>query len=218
MKTIALKAEKRTETGKQGAKRLRRCGQIPGIYYGAGFKAQPLAVDEKELLAVLGTSGSENIGVDLRIGDGKGRTYKAIIRDIQYDPVTGRIVHVDFQHIAMDKPVHVAVAIHLEGVAVGVKNKGGILEHLKREVEISCLPKDIPEFITVDISGLDIVDSIRAKDLDIPNATLLSDPELVIATVVPPVIQKEVTPAVEEGEGEEAKEKAAAEEEPEQSD
>ncbi|MFC2076072.1 50S ribosomal protein L25 [candidate division KSB1 bacterium] len=211
MNKISLEVSAREAVGKQAAKHYRDQNFVPGVYYGFGDEAKPLLIDSKNLIDLLSREDAGSLMIDLMIEDGGKEPPTVIIREVQRDPVSGDLLHIDFQHISMDRPVHLEIAIHLSGIAIGVKTKSGILEHILREVEISCLPADIPEHVSLDVSDLDIGDTLHVSDLDIPNTTILTDPDRVLAAVVPPVViiepEEEVLEEDEEaveGEGEEA--------------
>ena len=192
MATVELKAKVREGVGKQSANRVRLAGFIPAVLYGEGEEPLPLAVNYKEFYPVLHTRARENVILDLAIeGAGHG-DYKAIIREIQYHPVRRDILHVDFQHISMTKEIVVKVPIVVVGESVGVKSHGGILEHLLREIEIQCLPTAIPDQVTVDVSNLDIGDSLQVKHLMIEGLKLVTDPDSSVMTVVAPTVIEEV--------------------------
>lgn len=189
MKTISITAEERPRTGKGGAREARRRGRIPGILYGQGQQV-PLTVDRKEFARALLEAHSTNVIFDLNL-PGKS-ALKTIAREIQTDPVSRLMIHVDFQHIDMTRKINVSVNIVLKGEPDGVKNFGGILEHVTREVEILCLPADIPESITVDVSGLAVGGSVHVSELP-AGYEYLDDPQKVIALVAAPTVEK--TPA-----------------------
>src|SRR2546423_1017626 len=141
MAVISLKGERRAGLGKGGARKARAAGQIPGIVYGHGDDPVPVSVSAREFeLAMLQHKGGNAI-VNLALSPGE---YTALIRDVQYDPLSRRIMHLDFQHISLTETVEVRVAIHLTGIAVGVKDGGGVLEPITREVLVRCLPTSIP--------------------------------------------------------------------------
>jgi len=120
-----------------------------------------------------------------------GGEYTALVRDVQYDPLTHGILHLDFQHISLTETVEVRVTLHLNGTPVGVKDGGGILEYILRDVEVRCLPTAIPASIDVDVSALNIGDSIHVRDLSVPDVEILTDADSTIATVVPPTVIEE---------------------------
>ena len=138
---------------------------------------------------------------------------KALIKDIQRDPVNGKILHIDFQHISMDKKIKIEVPVKIEGIAEGVKTYGGIMSWNIRKIMVSCLPSDIPDKITFDVSEMKIHDSIHVKEITAQNFEILDDPDETIISVIPPTIVKEVEAAEEGEEGEEAPEAAPEQEE-----
>ncbi len=157
-----LEAEKREPGTKGHARRVRRDGRIPAVVYGAGKDAMPVSVDPRHVLRILRSDSGHNTIFDLAMN---GERTKAMIVDWQYEPIKGHLMHIDLKRIAMDKALRVSVPIELQGVAEGVKTEGGILEHILREVEIECLPADIPSHIDVDISHLTFGKVLRVSDL-----------------------------------------------------
>lgn len=221
MKAVRLQAQLREGTGKGWAHKLRRRGGVPAVIYGAQEASLSLELEAKQMQRFLQTQEAENVIIDLELSGARPAIKKAVVKEVQLDPVSGRILHVDFQHVSMTKKIKVRVPIHLLGSATGVKNQGGILQHLLRELEVSCLPADIPEAIDLDISELAIGDSIHVSDVSLPKVDILAEPERAIVTVIPPTVHKEVTavPEAEEEpevlaekkeEEEEGKEKKAA--------
>ncbi|MDR3734868.1 MAG: 50S ribosomal protein L25 [Acidobacteriaceae bacterium] len=148
---------------KNAARRVRVTGKIPAVVYGAGKDAIAVTVDPKAIIKILHSESGHNTIFDLDV-TGNGTT-KVMIVDWQYEPIKSSLLHIDLKRIAMDKTMRVHVPIQLVGSAVGVKNQGGILEHVMREVEIECLPGDIPSHLDVDISGLELYGSIHVSDL-----------------------------------------------------
>jgi large subunit ribosomal protein L25 len=202
MADIVVAAENRTETGKNVNRRLRTRGLIPGVLYGAKREAVPLAVSPKEITTILRSKTGENTLFDLEIG---GNRRKVILKEFQINPIKGNLLHADFYEVALDKPIEVSVHIEVTGIPVGVKVEGGLLDHVTREVEVSCLPVDIPEKITIDVSDLGMGKAVRVGDLKVPDkVTMLSDPDLVIVHVVAPRAEEEVAAAVAPVEGEAA--------------
>ncbi len=208
MPEASIVAEIREKKGKQAAKQLRRDGFIPGILYGPGEDPSMLKIDLKELLTLLHTFGRNAI-VDLRIANKKNEI-KAFIFDIQHDPISGDITHVDLKHINLNKKIHLSVPIRLTGIPEGVKNEGGILEHVLHALEIVCLPADIPVSITFDVTDLHMGDSIHVSDVEAGNYEILSD----ISSTVVHVIAPKVIKAVEEEEEVEIEEMVEEGEEP----
>ena len=148
---------------KNAARRVRVSGKIPGVIYGAKEPSIAVELDPKQILRILHSESGHNTIFDVDV-QGSARV-KAMIVDWQYEPIKGHLLHIDLKRIAMDKAMLVEVPVVLDGVPTGVKNEGGMLEQVLREVEIECLPADIPAHINVDVSGLKIGDSIRVADL-----------------------------------------------------
>ncbi|TMQ71416.1 MAG: 50S ribosomal protein L25/general stress protein Ctc [Candidatus Eisenbacteria bacterium] len=188
MAVIALSGQARERLGKGGARTARREGKIPAVLYGHGEKPVAVAIGAREFdLALRGHKGGNPI-VNLAVDS---KEFTALIRAVQYDPVTHDILHLDFLHISLTETIEVRVTIHLTGTPTGVKDGGGILEHILREVEVRCLPTAIPSSMDADVSALNIGDSVHVRDLVVPNVTILTDADSTIATVVPPTIIEE---------------------------
>lgn len=199
MKEVTLAVKKRNDVGKGAARQARLAGDIPAVVYGPEIDPFPISVAEKDLRAAVKEGSIQSIfGLDV-----DGKVNKAIIRDIQRDPITNKVTHVDFHAISMNKPLNITIPFHIIGTSVGVKNEGGILQTVMREIDISCLPKDIPESIDIDVTELNVGDSIHISDLEIPNATILDDPSRTIVVVAAPTVIAEPTTAEEGAEGEE---------------
>jgi large subunit ribosomal protein L25 len=168
-----LEANPREAGTKNDARRVRREGKIPAVVYGAGKDALPVSVDPRHVLRILRSESGHNTIFDLAVvhptGNGgensRTETAKAMIVDWQYEPIKGHLLHIDLKRIAMDKALRVSVPIILQGVPAGVKTEGGILEQMLREVEIECLPGDIPGHIDVDVSELTFGKVLRVSDL-----------------------------------------------------
>jgi len=190
-----LTVRRREGVGKQAARRLRRSGVVPAILYG-GARPQPVAVDPRAVLRILhGHEGSTQL-LTLRFEGEDGRPIMAIIRDLQFDPVTENLLHVDFQEVTADRPITVRVAVHPMGEAAGVKEQKGILQIVMHEVDVSCLPGQIPERIDVDVSALRIGDVLTIADLRVPEGVrLLNDPAQAVVTVAPPMGEEAAAPA-----------------------
>jgi len=210
MTTVALAAQSRTETGKGVARSLRRQALIPAVFYGPAVDPIPLILQSRELEKLITTGAGENILIDLNIEDGKStQSHRAMIKEIQVDPVKQNILHVDLYAISMDKKISVEVPITLTGTAVGVSDEGGILQQVSRTLEVSCLPDRIPEAFELEVTALAIGDSLHVSDLEIPEGVdILAEDELTVASVVPPTKVEEIEPEVleEEEEGEEVEE------------
>lgn len=197
MAIVSLTSARRSNTGKGAARRLRAAGQVPGVFYGRGEAAIPLTLGTKELEGILTGADGGNVIVDLKVEGAEEADRKAIIREIQRDPVAGDILHVDLQHISLTEMITVEVPVVLVGVPVGVKDGGGILEHLLREVEVECLPTDIPPHLDIDVANLGIGQSVHVSDLKAERATIQTEADRTVATVVPPTVLEEVKPVEE---------------------
>jgi large subunit ribosomal protein L25 len=162
LETNKLEAQTRKPGTKNEARRVRRDGKIPAVVYGAGKDSLPISVDPRVVTRILNSETGHNTIFDLALN---GENTKAMIVDWQYEPIKGRLLHIDLKRIALDKVLRVSVPIFLEGEAAGVKQEGGILEQMLREVEIECLPADIPSHIDVDVSHLTFGKVLRVSDL-----------------------------------------------------
>ena len=192
MATIQINGTVREARGKGGARQARLAGQVPGIIYGGGEQPLPLTINARELEKALGKRGGGNPMVQLHVTGASPAERMSLIREVQRNPITGAAVHIDFQHVDMSKKITLKVHVVTHGLPSGVKLGGGILEHMVREVEIRCLPSDIPEKVMVDVSALEIGDSLHVRDLEFKNVEVLSDPDAVIASVVPPTVMEEI--------------------------
>jgi len=193
-KEITVAAQLRTSRGKNEARRLRAHGLTPAVLYGAGREAVAIAAEPSALLRILHSSTGHNTIFDVAI-DG-GETTPAMIVDWQLDPITDRLLHVDLKRIDMSKRLRVSVPVQTQGEAKGVKQQGGLLEIVTREIEIECLPDEIPEHFTVDVTELMIGQALRAGEVPLSGSMkLLSSPDSVIAHVV--ALRREAAAAVE---------------------
>src|SRR5256885_1267753 len=190
--TVSLSATAREKTGKGAARQARFQKQIPAVIYGHGRATQPLMVDALALEKALMGIEPETTLIDLTVDGKKART---LIREIQRHPLRPDIIHVDFYEIQAHEKVTLKVPVHLVGVPDGVRNAGGVLDQVTREVEIEVLPEHIPDRVELDVSALVIGHSLHARDIVIPNATLLTLADLTIATVVPPRAEEVAAPA-----------------------
>ncbi len=197
MATVDLKCEVRTAVGKTEAKRLRRALRIPGIVYGGSQGSLPVVVNPHELLSALGAG--ENVLINLSLGGGaETQTRTVILKELQLDPVKGRPLHADFMEVSMERKIRVEVPLVLAGESVGVKSKGGILEQPLRQLFVECLPLNIPERITVDVSALDIGDALHVRDLTAAEGVrILEDGGRVVASVVAPAAEEVAAPVEE---------------------
>jgi len=201
MEEIFLNAEAREETGRGKVKDLRGKGFIPAVVYAQGQKALPLKVSNSELLRLVHQHRIEGIVINLKVKDDKHKGRPCLIKEIQYDPVHGNIIHVDFNEISLTKEIKVNVPVVAKGEPVGVKQEGGSLEHILWEIEVECLPTAIPKNIEVDVSQLKIGDSIHIKDLVLPEGVkVVNDPTAIVLSVAAPMKAEEVPAAPVEGE------------------
>lgn len=209
MEDIKLIAERRDGVGKGVARKLRAGGKIPGVIYGPETESLPVTVNSKELAALLRAQGGAGKLIALNLND-EPVPRKVIIRELQRDPVSGDFEHVYLYQVSMKKKLNLTVRIHLNGVPEGVK-LGGILQHILRELEIACLPDNIPDKVELDVSSLDIGDSIHVKDIQLENVDVLTNLGQTIVTVVPPTVIKVAEPTAAEGAEAEKAEGEAAE-------
>jgi len=202
MEKITLKSVKREQTGKKYAKQLRNRKMVPGIVYGHGSEGLAIELISKDLETILKTGGAENAVIYLQIdGETKDPEKTVLIRDIQSHPVTDQLLHVDFNTVSLTEKIQVKVEVHEKGESPGVK-EGGILDHIHRELDIECLPTQIPERIIINIEELKIGDVIHVKDIEFPEGVkCLLDPEESVLGVIVPKIVEETEPeeVAEEG-------------------
>ncbi len=203
MKDIMLSVQRRSDTGKGAARQARREGRIPAVVYGPETDPMMVSVEEAVLRAALrqgGHSALYTLNVD-------GAESKVVLREVQRDPVTSRITHIDFHAVSMNKPINVSVPLHFVGIAPGVKTGGGIMQTTMREIEISCLPANIPEYIEVNVEQLEIGDAIHVSEIRVENAEILTEPGRTAVVISAPTVIKSAAVA----EGEEAAAAVAAE-------
>ncbi len=202
MEEIFLDVEIRKEIGSGKAKDLRDAGFIPAVIYGQERQAQAVKVGHKQLLQLLHQRGLENVVINLKIKDDKkAKGRPCLIKEVQHDPVKGDIIHVDFNEISLTEVIKVNVPVVAKGEPAGVKQEGGSLEHILWEIEVECLPTDIPKGIEVDVSVLKIGDSIHIKDINFPaNIKVLTSPEAIVLSVTAPIKEEVAAPEAVEGE------------------
>jgi large subunit ribosomal protein L25 len=199
MKTIELDVEKRSTTGKNEARRSRVGGRIPAVVYGAGKANVPISVNHKALADVFREGAGENAIFLLKLA-GSDQSRHAMIRELQRHPVSRKPVHIDFVRVLMDVKVTVKVPIEVVGVAKGVKADAGILDVVTREIEIECLPGNIPAHIAVDVTELSIGDAIRISELPaLEGVTIVDNPEKVVLHVTHPTREEEPAAVAVEG-------------------
>jgi len=194
-----LEAKKRDGRGKNEARRLRVSGRIPAVVYGARKDGQapegvPVAVDPKEVLRILHSESGANTLINLKLEGGPES--RVMVRDYQLDPVTHQLLHADFYQLAMDKAIVVSVPIVVKGEAAGVKQQGGLLDFVTRDIQVQCLPTDIPEHIDVDVSELMLHQGIRVRDVVTnPKYKPVSELDLMLVHVIMPKAEEVAAPA-----------------------
>lgn len=206
MAEVKLVAEPRQGTGKGVARKLRAAGRVPAVLYGAGLESTPVSVDSKDLFHVLHTGAGYNVLVDLVVD---GTDHLVIPRDVQRDHIHGRFIHLDLLAVRRDETIRLNIPVRIVGESVGVK-AGGVVEHHLWEIEVECLPQDVPDAVEADISALEIGMGLRVSDLVAPSGVtfLTNDEESVVAVAQP---QMAVELEEEAAEGEEGAEGEAAE-------
>jgi large subunit ribosomal protein L25 len=189
-----LEAARRTTTGKGEARRTRRRGLVPAVLYGGdGQPATPITVEPKALLKILHSEAGANTLISLKLEGGDTRV---LVKDYQVDPVTRHVLHADFYTIAMDRTIEVTIPVVLRGEPKGVKQQGGILEFVRREIEIECLPGDIPEHVEVDVSELMLHQGVRVRDVAVDAKWKpVSEPDMLLVHVIAPKVEE--APAAE---------------------
>jgi large subunit ribosomal protein L25 len=228
MAEIVIEAALREAGSSNEARRMRRDRKLPAVVYGGDKESNPITLNPREIVSILKSESGQNTVFQLKLDGGVSET--VMIFDVQIDPITHSLVHADLVRIAMDVELEVEIPIELIGEPIGVTLHGGVLDHSLRELTVTCLPGDIPEQIVVDVSELDLHDSIRVGDLPIPdNVKVETDPDRSVASVVAAVseadlevdltvegeeIEGEVPAEEAEVEGEEVEEGAEKKEEP----
>jgi large subunit ribosomal protein L25 len=181
-----LTAQPREGRGKNAARALRRSGRIPAVVYGHGDQTQALSVDSLELEKLLASISVENTLIELQI-EGAANS-RALIREVQYHPYKPLVLHVDLYQVHAGEKIHLQVPVRLVGSPVGVREEGGVLDHVLYDLEVECLPRDIPEVVEVDVSTLGIGESIRVRDVQVANVRILNDEDLPICSVTAPTV------------------------------
>ena len=205
MGEFALGVELREEHGKGVARKLRAAGRIPAVCYRRNAEPVPVSLDPKELDRLLRNASSGiNTLIDLKVtggGDFDGR--QVLVKELQRDPISGAYLHADLYAVDLQQKIHVSVPINLEGTPIGVSLGGGLLDYATREIDVECLPNAIPEEFTIDVSELEIGQSLHVRNIVVPEGVeILNDPEVTVMSVVAPLAIEEEAPAEEE-EGEE---------------
>jgi large subunit ribosomal protein L25 len=211
LEQIDLKAQVRKTTGKGLARALRREGRIPAVLYGPKTDSMMLSIDFKEFEQIVKKANVGSVLLNLQIQNGETLTRPAMIKELQTNPVSGAFLHIDFYEIDMQRKINVSVPVVTRGKSAGVE-EGGLLQIVRREIELFCLPTAIPESIEVDISELTIGDSIHIREITLPgDVELPEDIDFTVITVLAPKVEEEVVEEEELEEGEEAAEEEGAE-------
>lgn len=210
MKSSNLKAYPRTESGRIGVKKLRTVGRVPAVIYGRKTEPRNLEVDAKELEKLIHSAVSENVVVDLSIDQDSSASRLAVVQEVQHNPISGNVLHVDFHEVDETEPVDIQVPLETTGDAIGVKQDGGMLEHVVFKVRVKALPRDIPEMIVVDVTDLAAGHAIHLGDIKPPKGVeILGDPGIPLVSIAEPrkalVTEEEVAPPAEEKKAEEKK-------------
>jgi large subunit ribosomal protein L25 len=198
---VKLKAQPRRQVGHSAARKLKARGLVPAIVYGGGQPPQPLQIAARDINAIMSHASGENVLVELQI-DGETAARTALVQEVQHEPVSGDIIHLDFQAVSMDQTIQAEVPLEPVGTPVGVKNFGGLLEQSLRALLIECLPRDLPDRIQVDVAQLNIGDAIHVRDIQFPPGVKpKAQPELTAFSVLAPVVEEEVAVAPEAAAG-----------------
>jgi large subunit ribosomal protein L25 len=192
MKSVPLKAYPRTQTRRGGAKKLRDTGRVPAVIYGRQVKPQNLEISAKEIGDLIHHSASENLLVDLSVENDARAKRLALVQEIQHHPLDGKVLHVDFHEVAENEKVIVNVPVETVGEAAGVKNSGGVLEHIMFKLKVRCLPKDLPEQITVDVTSLELGKAFHLGEIKAPaGVEIIGDKSMPVVTVAMPRTEEE---------------------------
>jgi large subunit ribosomal protein L25 len=197
-KQVKLSATRRTGTGRSAVRKIKAQGAVPAIIYGGKNKAEALQVSKRDISLMLSHASGENILVELEI-DGEKSGRLALVQEVQHAPLGGDILHVDFHAVSMDEMIEADVPLEPTGIPEGVRTFGGLLEQNIRSLEIECLPRDLPDVITVDVSHLNIGDSIHVRALPLPAGVTTRVPaDLTAFSVLAPTVEEEPVAAAEE--------------------
>lgn len=199
MSELTIEVQERAEKGKNANRRLRAAGKVPAVVYGDNRGAVPIQVDRRTIDTLLRSAGGENAVFLLKVA-GSDKSRHAMIRELQIDAVRGDMIHIDFVRVDMTQKVQVAVPIDVQGEARGVHTQGGILDFVTRELMVECLPGDIPEQISIDVTELEIGDHFEAGQIELPSeVTMLEDDERVLVSIHAPRLEEEEDEEEEEG-------------------
>lgn len=195
-KQVKLTAEPRSGLGRSAVRKLKTIGAIPAVIYGAKHKAESLQVSRRDVNAMLSHASGENILVELEVKGSASRL--ALVQEVQHAPVSGDVLHIDFHAVSMDEMIEADVPLEPTGTATGVKNSGGLLEQNLRSLSIECLPRDLPDVITIDVTALEIGNSIHVREIKLPaGVTTRVSPDLTVISVLAPTVEEEPVAAAE---------------------
>jgi large subunit ribosomal protein L25 len=198
MKSVPLKAFPRTQKRRGQVKQLRSSGRVPATIYGRQGAPQNLEINTREISDLIHHSVSENLLVDLSIENDARAKRLALLQEVQHHPIDGKVLHVDFHEVAENEKVIVSVPVETTGEAAGVKNSGGVLEHVLFKLKVRCLPKDLPEQLLIDVSALEINKTIHIGEITPPaGVEIIGDKKLPVVSVTPPRAEEEVAPTAE---------------------
>jgi large subunit ribosomal protein L25 len=196
-KQVKLSVQPRTALGRSAVRKLKATGVVPAVIYGAKDKPEPLQVSRREINAMLSHASGENILVELEMEGGQNRM--ALVQEVQHSPIGGDVLHIDFHAVSMNEVIQADVPLEATGTPNGVKNFGGLLEQNIRALAIECLPKDLPDIIRVDVSALNIGDSIHVREIPLPDGvTTRISPDLTAFSVLAPTVEEEPVAAAAE--------------------
>src|SRR3954471_7171818 len=195
-KQVKLTAERRTATGRSAVRKLKTSGFVPAVIYGSKDKPETLQVSKRDINSLLSHAAGENILVELEVG---GQSRLALVQEVQHAPLGGAVLHIDFHAVSQDEVIQADVPLEPIGTANGVKNMGGLLEQNLRTLAIECLPRDLPDVIRVDVSALNIGDSIHVREIQLPTGvTTRIQQELTAFSVLAPTVEEEPVAATAE--------------------
>lgn len=182
----SLSVAPRSERGKSAVRALRRAGRVPAVMYGHGDETREVSVDAHDLERLLASISVENTLIDVQVEGGE--TTRALIREVQWHPYRPLVLHVDFYQIHAGERLKLDVPVRLNGIPIGVRENGGVLQQSLHELHIECLPRHIPETVDIDVSGLAIGDSVNVREISLPEVTIHNDPDLAICSVTGPTV------------------------------
>jgi large subunit ribosomal protein L25 len=196
---VKLKAQKRTLLGRNAVKKIKEKGLVPAVIYGSQAEPMTLQIDARELTTVLAHASSEHVLVELEIVDGSESTHRlALIQEVQHHPLKRALVHVDFHAVSATEKITSEVPIEAVGEALGVRTFGGLLEYSLRTLEVECFPQDLPDIVRIDVSNLNIGESLHVRDIQLPSGVeAITDDDLTVVSVVASRVGEEVTEPVE---------------------